>query len=107
MPIGGRGGFPVVALQPFETLVLGGHADGFEWAWELSLVPISRERTRLISRSRARVPHSVGSTLLMLALEPAAFIMTRKMLLGIQRRAEALQRQSRAQQTAGGSFVVF
>jgi hypothetical protein len=30
----------------------------------------------------------------MLALEPAAFIMMRKMLLGIKRRAEALCRES-------------
>jgi len=106
VPIGGPGGFPVVAIQPYETLVLGGQADGFEWGWELSLVPISRQRTRLISRSRARVPRSVGSTLFMLALEPAAFIMTRKMLLGIQRRAEALQRQPRGEQAAG-AFVSF
>lgn len=48
----------------------------------------------LISRNQARVPRSMTSFLFMLALEPAAFIMTRKMLLGIKRRAEALCRES-------------
>jgi hypothetical protein len=48
----------------------------------------------LISRNQARVPRSITSCLVMLALEPAAFVMTRKMLLGIKRRAEALCRES-------------
>jgi hypothetical protein len=34
------------------------------------------------------VPRTVGSTLFMCLLEPAAFIMTRRMLLGLKRRAE-------------------
>jgi hypothetical protein len=32
----------------------------------------------------------------MAALEPAAFLMTRRMLIGIKRRAEALYREDRA-----------
>jgi hypothetical protein len=40
----------------------------------------------------AEVPRRVGSTLFMCVLEPAAFVMTRKMLLGIKRRAETAAR---------------
>jgi hypothetical protein len=94
IPVGGAtGGFPVKAVQPCEALVLGGGTDAFRWIWQLALIPLSRSRTRLISRSQARVPWTAGSFLFMLALEPAAFIMTRRMLLGIKRRAEALCRR--------------
>jgi hypothetical protein len=97
IPIGGAaGGFPVKTVKPGEALVLGGQTAAFQWVWQLKLVAISRRQTRLISRSQARVPRSIGSFLFMLALDPAAFIMTRKMLVGIKRRAEALCRESAA-----------
>jgi hypothetical protein len=104
IPVGGPGGFPVVALRPHEALVLGGETDQFAWVWQLVLVPVSRHRTRLISRSRGRTPRSVKSVLMMMVLEPAAFIMTRKMLLGIQRRAEGLSRLAEIRHTTG-TFV--
>jgi hypothetical protein len=95
IPVGGAaGGFPVKTVKPGEALVLGGETETFQWIWQLALVPVSRSQTRLISRNQARVPRSIASFLFMLALEPAAFIMTRKMLLGIKRRAEALCRES-------------
>jgi hypothetical protein len=94
VPVGTPDGCPVVAVCPYEALVLGGETDQFAWVWQLVMTPVSRHRTRLISRSRGRVPRTIKAMLLMLALEPAAFIMTRKMLLGIQRRAEGLQRLS-------------
>ena len=95
IPVGGAaGGFPVKIIKPGEALVLGGETAGFQWAWQFALVPVSRSQTRLISRNQARVPRSIASFLFMLALEPAAFIMTRKMLLGVKRRAEALCRES-------------
>jgi len=43
-----------------------------------------------VSRNRARLPRTVGWALFMCLLEPAAFIMTRRMLLGLKRRAEAV-----------------
>jgi hypothetical protein len=90
IPIGRGPGFPVAAIEPRRTLVLGGAADGVSWTWELALYPVDERRTRLISRNRADMPATIGSALFRLVLEPAAFIMTRKMLLGIRRRAEAL-----------------
>ncbi len=95
IPIGRGGGFPVKAIEPFRSLVLGGHAPGAEWSWELALVPSAIGRTRLVSRNRVWMAGSIRSRLTMLVIEPAAFVMTRKMLLGIKRRAETLTRMER------------
>jgi hypothetical protein len=89
IPVGRGDGFPVKAIEPLRTLVLGGETDGFQWMWQFGLYPVNERRTRLVSRNRARIPRTVGSTLFMCVLEPAAFIMTRKMLLGLKCRAEA------------------
>lgn len=90
IPIGRGGGFPVTAIEPYRTLVLSGAGDGFAWAWEFGLYPLDETGTRLVSRNRVRVPPSIGSWLFMRAIEPAAFLMTRRMLLGLKRRAETL-----------------
>src|SRR6476646_10291790 len=80
IPVGGAaGGFPVKTVKPGEALVLGGESEAFQRAWQFALVPAGRRQTRLISRNQARVPRSITSFLFMLALEPAAFVMTRKM----------------------------
>ena len=108
IPVGRGGGFPVKALEPFRALVLGGETDGFHWTWQFGLYPVDERRTRLVSRNRARLPRTVGSTLFMCVLEPAAFIMTRKMLLGLKRRAEATAAASLTSrglhETRGGSM---
>lgn len=90
IPMGAGAGFPVRAVDPFASLVLGGDAPGARWMWEFGLYPVSAGRTRLISRNRARVARTIGRRLFLVALEPAAFLMTRKMLLGIRKRAERL-----------------
>jgi hypothetical protein len=95
IPIGRRGGFPVKAIEPFRSLVLGGHAPNVQWSWEIALIPWANGRTRLISRNRVRMAGSIRSRLTMLVIEPAAFLMTRKMLLGIKRRAESIAQSRR------------
>ena len=95
IPIGRGGGFPVKAIEPFRSLVLGGHAPDVDWSWEFALVPVGTERTRLISRNRVRIAGRIRRTLTLFIIEPAAFLMTRKMLLGIKRRAEAMARDER------------
>lgn len=90
IPIGRGQGFPVIGLEPNRSLVLGGEGDGFAWVWQFGLYPVDGTRTRLVSRNAVRVPHTRGSWLFMRAIEPAAFLMTRRMLLGLRRRAEAL-----------------
>jgi hypothetical protein len=96
IPVGGSPGFPVIAIEPERALILGGESDGFEWVWQFGLYPIDSSHTRLVSRNRAAVPNTVGWWLFMRVLEPAAFLMTRRMLLGLARRAEALARGATA-----------
>jgi hypothetical protein len=90
IPLGRGPGFPVKAIEPGQALVLGGESDGFAWVWQFGLYPVDEKGTRLVSRNSACVSKTVGTWLFMRLMEPAAFIMTRKMLLGLKRRAEAL-----------------
>jgi hypothetical protein len=89
IPIGRGGGFPVTAIEPSRALVLGGTGDGFQWVWQFGLYPLDGKRTRLVSRNSVRVPSTLGWWLFLRVVEPAAFLMTRRMLLGLKRRAEA------------------
>lgn len=90
IPVGRGGGFPVVAVDPQRTLVLGGRGDGFAWVWQFGLYAVDANHTRLVSKNIVRTPASVGAWLFMRALEPAAFLMTRRMLIGLKQRAEHL-----------------
>jgi len=90
IPIGRGGWFPVKAVDANRTLVLGGEGDGFAWVWQFGLYPIAERRTRLVSRNSVRVPRTVGARLFMRVIEPAALVMTRRMLLGLKKRAETL-----------------
>ena len=91
IPVGRGQGFPVTAIEPLRALVLGGHGDGdFAWVWQFGLYPVGDGHTRLVSRNRVRAPRSMGAWFFMRVIEPAAFLMTRRMLLGIRQRAEAL-----------------
>ena len=55
----------------------------------VGLYPLDETRTRLVSRSRVRA-RAAWARLLTHAIEPAGFLMTRRMLLGLKHRAEAL-----------------
>jgi hypothetical protein len=63
---------------------------GFDWVWQFGLYPVDDERTRLVSRSRVRT-RTVWARLFTYVIEPAGFLMTRRMLVGIKERAEALR----------------
>jgi len=90
IPMGRSGGFPVHRVDENSALVLGGEQDGFRWAWEFGLYPIDAHRTRIVTRNRANVPTGLRWRLFMALLEPAAFVMTRRMLIGLRQRAERL-----------------
>ena len=96
IPIGRGRGFPVQSIDPYRSLVLGGREPGVEWSWEFALEPIGRERTRLTSQSRLQIPAGLRWRLFLWVLRPAAFIMTRQMLRGLEQRSEALARATRA-----------
>jgi hypothetical protein len=90
IPIGRGQGFPVTAIEPYRALVLSGTGDGFAWAWQFGLYPLDERRTQLVSRNRVRFAPTFGSWLFMRVIEPAAFLMTRRMLVGLKHRAETL-----------------
>lgn len=95
---GGKG-FKVYLLEPEQALVLGGRKgeagvfEGFTqmspaFSWAFILVPLDSECTRLISRWRGLSQPSLRSKLISIVVEPLDFLMTRRMLLGVKKRAE-------------------
>src|SRR5688572_2794328 len=91
IPVGRGPSWPVAVLEPDRALVLDmRNMGGLDWVWQFGLYPIDETRTRLISRSRVRA-QAVWARLLTHAIEPAGFVMTRRMLLGLKQRAEALR----------------
>ncbi len=91
IPLGRGPSWPVAALEPNRALVLDmRNLGGFDWVWQFGLYTIDHERTQLVSRSRVRTK-TVWARLATYAIEPAGFLMTRRMLLGVKERAEALQ----------------
>lgn len=98
--LGPREQLTVTAVEPCRALVLSYSAHGFDWVWQFGLFPLDENRTRLVTRGTERFTNSVGTWLFMRVMEPAAFIMTRRMLLGVKQRAEAL-RAARVQDDRG------
>lgn len=82
----------VKAVEPGRYLVLGppDAAADVDSTWALALYPRVDGTTRLVSRVRARLPRGPRGLLWWALLDPGQFVMERKMLLGIKRRAEAL-----------------
>ena len=76
-------GLRVLDVRRPDFLLLG---EPGVFTWLLQLEPLSSESTRLIVRSRGSfgLPRLLGY-----GLEPAHFVMERKMLHGIRDRAEA------------------
>ena len=84
-------GYPVAAIEPGRALVLDmRNMWGFDWVWQFGLYPVDEQRTLLVSRSRVHA-RTIWASLLTSAIEPAGFVMTRRMLLGLKQRAETLQ----------------
>jgi hypothetical protein len=91
IPLGRGPGWPVAVIEPCRSLVLDmRNMSGFNWVWQFGLYPIDEKRTRLVSRSRVRT-QTFWARLFTYAIEPAGFVMTRRMLLGLKERAEALR----------------
>ena len=88
--LGGRfddqAGWFVERLEPNRALVL---KDTMGGSWSFILKPISEDRSRLIIRARGAAPQSLqGSVFQYGVMEPAHFIMERKMLLTLKELAE-------------------
>ena len=81
---------PVLVCEPYRAIVLGSNTDN-PGTWGFYLKEIDENTTRLILRGRGDLQPGLLNWLFNYAVfEPAHFIMERKMLLGVKRRAEAL-----------------
>ena len=90
IPLGRGPSWPVAVVEPNRALVLDmRNLGGLDWVWQFGLYPVDETRTQLVSRSRVRA-QAAWARLLTHAIEPAGFLMTRRMLLGLKQRAEAL-----------------
>jgi hypothetical protein len=85
-----RSRLTVKAVEPPRALALSYERGGFQWVWQFGLYPIDADRTRFVTRGIEHVPNGVVMWLFMRLMEPAAFIMTRRMLRGVKTRAERL-----------------
>jgi hypothetical protein len=92
IPWDGRGTeLTVGVVEPLRALALSYEARGFTWVWQFGLYPLDGRRTRLVSRGTEHVPNNPLWWLFMRISEPAAFVMTRRFMLGVKQRAEALR----------------
>lgn len=91
-----RNKLTVAHAEPPHALALSYERDDFQWVWQFGLYPLDRHRTRLVSRGTEHVPKGAAMWLFMHVMEPAAFIMTRRMLLGVKQRAESLRAERAA-----------
>jgi hypothetical protein len=81
----------VGVVEPLRALVLSYEDGDFKWVWQFGLYPLDDRRTRFVTRGTEHVPNTALWWLGMRMMEPAAFIMTRRFLLGVKQRAEARQ----------------
>lgn len=94
IPLGRGPNWPVAVLEPNRALVLDmRNLSAFDWVWQFGLYAVEEKRTRVVSRSRVRT-QTAWAGLVTHAIEPAGFLMTRRMLLGLKQRAEALRSAS-------------
>ena len=84
----------VGVVEPPRALALSFEDRGFKWVWQFGLYPLDDQRTRLVTRGSEQVPNKLLWWLGMRIMEPASFIMTRRFLLGVKQRAEALRAQT-------------
>lgn len=81
----------VKAVTPGSMLVLGPPPlPHVQTTWAIGLYPLGDNATRLVSRCRTRLARNTKGILSFLLLDPGQFVMERKMLRELKRRAESL-----------------
>ncbi len=85
-----EGAFTVAALAPPRSMVLVSRnkKGRIAMSWTFFLEPLEGGRSRFIERIRAVYDFNLAGLLLYLAVEPADFVMMRKQMLNLKRRAE-------------------
>jgi len=95
IPMGNSPGWPVESVEPNRSLVLDIRQPGIHITWSFLLEPIDEEHSRLILRIRIRMRPLVHVVSAFPISDFGQFLMTRKLLLGVKQRAEALAAASR------------
>jgi hypothetical protein len=99
IPLGGGPSWPVQAIEPNRSLVLDIPAPSTQIIWSYGLYELDESHTRLVLRiTYSTSLNRLLASLLLHIIDPGSFLMTRKHLLGIKQRAEALAEQ-RTEQT--------
>ena len=93
IPVGRGANWPVRTADSPHALVLEPVSGAITWAF--TIVPRDGRTTRLVTRVRCRIERTLPAMLGFAVIDPAAFLMTRRMLLNIKRRAEELARRRR------------
>jgi hypothetical protein len=95
IPLGPGIGIPVKAIEPNRFLLLVGHDPNIaDASWVFGLYSLDETHTRLVERFRSRWSLTPGGIFRLILIDPGAFVMERKMLLGIKQRAERVTAQT-------------
>lgn len=82
-------GVPVLQVNPNQSLLLGGSDSANATTWAFLLIPVEAQSTRLLVRYRTAYPPTLANQLFQrLFVQPASLFMQKRMLIGIQQRAE-------------------
>lgn len=94
IPMGKPPSWPVKAIEPNKCLLIVIKEPGVDVTWCFMLNEIDDKRTRLILRIRTRLTMTPMLLLSFPIMYLGQFLMIRKMLLGIKKRAEVLAQSS-------------
>jgi hypothetical protein len=86
IPLDSNSRVEVVVLEPSRAMVWNLPGEGFSWAW--GLYPEGEGRTRLVTRLHMRYVWRFPLILGYFVIDVGDFIMMRKCMLGVKRRAE-------------------
>jgi len=90
----GKQGFTVERIDPNRFMLWASKDNTATWAW--GLYGSGQGRTRLVTRVRLRYRWLPPWTVFNLLFDPGDFVMMRKMLLGLKRRAERMSNDAPA-----------
>jgi len=102
IPMGNSPGWPVAAVEPNRSLVLDIVFPGLHISWSFGLYEIDDRHTRLLLRIRILLRPLVHVVSSFPVSDFGQFLMTRRMLLGIKERAEALARREAPGEPSSG-----
>jgi hypothetical protein len=88
IPLGKPPGWPVKAITPYKSILLDIRDKGVHITWSFLLEELDKEHTKFILRIRTYMANKLLLILFFPIADFGSFLMVRKFLLGIKRRAE-------------------